>query len=691
MTEIKQQQLFQRNLDALELNDAKLHIKELKRQLKHHNYLYYVQDSPEISDTEYDNLYQKLIKLESVFPELITQDSPTQRVGAKVDSRLPTVKHSSPMYSLENAFSEKDLKAWNTRVNNQLESLEDSIEYVTEFKIDGLAISLIYKEGHLVRAATRGDGFKGEDITANVRTIRSIPTSLEHSLCPVPPEIEVRGEIFMPFTSFLELNNSQKKAGNKLFANPRNAAAGSVRQLDPKVTSSRNLDAFFYTVTVIKGETSFLSHWESLNYLKLWRFKTNPENQLCRSMTEVINYINRKERRRETLRYATDGIVIKLNNLNYQKQLGYTSKGPRWAIAWKYPPEIKETIIEDITLSVGRTGIITPIALMKPTPISGTIVERASLHNFNELERKDIRINDTVRLQKAAEIIPEVLSYVPENRLKHSQRFERPLRCPSCGEKVIQLGEEVAIRCGNTTGCPAQIQNRLEHWASKNALDMDGIGPSVIEKLLDSIKIKSPVDLFKLTEDDFFELEGFKKKSAENAYQAIQQAKDRPLWSWIHAFGIRHVGKETAQLLTKYFPNIGALSKATIDDLTAIDGIGPQMAESIEAFFKLPENNLMISELQDLGIRLEEDHDPLVEKPQVFEGQTFVLTGTLPTMTRSDAETEIKSRGGKVSGSVSKKTSYILAGESPGRKLQKGEDLGVTILDESGFIELITP
>lgn len=692
-SEASQQQLF--NTDSstpvpkyVQEQKAFERLQQLCQELWQHNHQYYVLDNPTLTDAQYDKLYQELVALEAQYPQWVTADSPTQRVGAKASSKFASVKHPVRMYSLDNAFTPEDLTAWEERLIKQLDITAEQVDYVAELKIDGIAVSLIYENGRLVRAATRGDGVTGEDITANVRTICSIPLVLNHSSSPsqkVPKQIEVRGELFMPLGSFIALNEAQEKEGLKPFANPRNAAAGSIRQLDPAITASRNLDGFFYGLTILSDEAEQSTHWDMLGLLQNLGFKTNPAQQQCPDVQSVLAYINHWQEKRHQLSYATDGAVVKVNNLRQQHNLGYTAKSPRWAIAWKYPPEIKTTVVETIELSVGRTGIITPVAIMQPVLVSGTTVQRASLHNFDELATKDIRVGDTVQVQKAAEIIPEVLGFVPEKRSASAEVFQRPEVCPVCAGDVVQLGDEVAIRCGNTTSCPAQVQSRLEHWASKNALDMDGIGPSVIEKLLDTEKIKQPMDLFKLTEDDFFELEGFKAKSAKNAVQAIQQATQRPFWAWINAFGIRHVGKETAQLLARHFGSIQAFSSASIDDLTAVDGVGPQMAESIVNFFALPATKEMLMFINGLGISLKETTNVDNDIRPVFDGMSFVLTGTLPTLTRDEATEIIKARGGKVSGSVSKKTAYVLAGDSPGSKLQKATDLGVKIIDESGF------
>lgn len=676
---------------------AKARAEKLREALNRHNYLYYVLDRPEITDAEYDKLYQELLQIEKRYPDIITPDSPTQRVGEAPVKEFQSVRHPSRMYSLDNVFNENELKAWEDRLYRQSDAAPGTLDYVAELKIDGLAVSLIYENGRLIRGATRGNGIIGEDITSNIRTIQSIPMTLPAPGAPgepsdVPKRLEVRGEIFMPVESFLKLNEEQQLKGEKEFANPRNAGAGSVRQLDPRITASRNLDAFFYGLDILEepGRLIPKSQWESLQLLATLGFKINPGRALCPNLQAVLNFIHHWDTRRKDLNFATDGAVIKVNSLALQDALGYTAKSPRWATAWKYPPEIKETKILEIEHSVGRTGVITPVAIMAPVNLSGTTVQRASLHNFDELEAKDIRRGDTVRVHKAAEIIPEVLEVVLTKRPPQAQRELRPKECPICGTPTVKLGDEVALRCPNRVGCPAQQRNRLEHWVGKASMDIDGVGPALLEQLLNTGKVSSPADLYRLTAKDFLELERMGEKSVENAVKAIQTSKNRPLSNLINALGIRHVGKETAILLAETFQSIDNLAEAPLEKLIEIEGIGPQVAESIQVYFADLEHRNLIHELKELGINtVRQVSAEEASTPAIFEGQTFVLTGTLPTLKRSEAEALIRKRGGKISSSVSKKTSYVLAGEDPGSKFVKAQELGVRILGEEEFLAMI--
>ncbi len=677
---------------------AEKRIEELRRKLDRHNYLYYVLDRPEITDPEYDMLYRELVSLEERHPELITPGSPTQRIGAAPVKEFQSVRHPSRMYSLDNVFDENELKAWEERLYRQSDATPGTIDYVAELKIDGLAVSLIYENGKLVRGATRGDGMTGEDITSNIRTINSIPMSLPTPGAPgrpgdIPRRMEVRGEVFMPVESFLKLNEEQQLKGEKEFANPRNAGAGTVRQLDPRITASRNLDAFFYSLSILEGpgERVPRTQWESLELLSDLGFKINPGRAHCKDLNAVLDFIRHWDTHRKDLNFATDGAVIKVNSLGLQDVLGYTAKSPRWAAAWKYPPEIRETRVIEIEHSVGRTGVITPVAIMEPVNLSGTTVQRASLHNFDELEAKDVRKGDTVKVHKAAEIIPEVLEVVLSKRPSDARRELRPETCPICGTPTTKIGDEVALRCPNRTGCPAQQRNRLEHWVSKSAMDIDGIGPSLLEQLLDKGLVSSPADLYRLTMDDFMGLERMGEKSAENAVKAIEASKTRPLSSLINALGIRHVGKETAILLANAFPGIDELAEATLEKLTEIEGVGPQVAESIQVYFADLEHRNLIHELKELGVNTVQQPSAEDESiPKIFEGQTFVLTGTLPTLKRAEAEALIRKRGGKTSGSVSKKTDFVLAGEEAGSKYVKAQELGVKIISEEEFLSMIS-
>lgn len=670
-------------------------IQSLRDTLNRHSYLYYVLDQPEIDDATYDRLYRDLVNLEQAHPELVTPDSPTQRVGDQPIKEFETVQHPVRLYSLDNIFDENELVAWEKRIEKFLGRDENSIDYVAELKIDGLAVSLLYENGHLVRGATRGNGVMGENITSNLRTIKSIP--LRIPVCgnqPVPALMEVRGEVFMPSEAFLKLNQDRSLKGEPEFANPRNAGAGAVRQLDPRITASRQLDAFFYGATILEGGQAIKpkTHWETLQYLAALGFKTNPGKKHCHGLTEIMQFVHYWDIERRALSFATDGVVVKVNSLAWQDELGYTAKSPRWAAAFKYVPEVMETKVLEIEFSVGRTGVITPVAIMEPIFISGSTVQRASLHNFEELAKKDVRPGDTVKIQKAAEIIPEVIEVVLEKRPETANEpVQAPTLCPVCQSPVIQYPGEVALRCGNPIGCPAQVLRRLEHWVSKGALDIDGVGPSLLEQLVHKDFLNSPADLYRLRVEDFLTLERMAQKSAENAFNAIQKSKNQPLFRLINALGIRHVGQETALLLAQTFGSIEAINEASLETLTHIPGIGAKVAESIVVFFADPGNQQLLTDLRELGLKLEEAqaNEPKDPSQLIFLDQTFVLTGSLPTLSRQEATELIRAHGGKVSGSVSKKTDYVLAGEEAGSKLAKAEQLGVKIIHEPELFALI--
>jgi DNA ligase (NAD+) len=663
-------------------------ITALRQILSQHNYLYYVLDQPEITDAEYDQLYRELVDLEAQNPALITPDSPTQRVGAAPVKEFATVQHPVRLYSLDNVFNEGELHAWAARAErNGFEALD----YVAELKIDGLAVTLLYEQGLLVRAATRGNGVEGEDITQNVKTIRSIPLRIPVTgQTPIPTRLEVRGEIFMPKDSFVALNEQRALRGEPEFANPRNAAAGSVRQLDSRITAERALDAVFYGGTVLEEGSMppLKTQWDLLQWLKAVGFQINPAAQPCATLTEVTQFIAGWELRRTELPCATDGVVVKINDIGVQGALGYTAKSPRWAVAYKYAPEVVETTVQSVEFSVGRTGIITPVAMMVPVLVSGSTVQRATLHNFDELAKKDVRPGDTVRVQKAAEIIPEVLGVVLEKRPQpETTPVAPPEVCPVCGTPVERVPGEVALRCPNVALCPAQIQSRLEHWVSKDAMDIDGVGPALLQQMLNAGLITGPLDLYTLSEADFLGLERMAEKSAQNAVNAIQASKQQSLPRLIFALGIRHVGKETAHLLATAGGNLGGVAQLTEEALTQIEGIGPKIAASVARYFAQPETQTLIERLKAQGI------DPIQEitpkGPQPFAGQSFVLTGTLPTLTRADAEALIKSLGGKVSSSVSKKTAIVLVGEAAGSKAVKAAELGVKMMEEEDFLQWV--
>lgn len=709
-----------------ETSKAKIRITELRNQLHHHAYQYYVLDTPQIADAKYDALYRELETLEAQNPEFADANSPTQRVGAKPKEGFTQFKHPVRLYSLSNAFHQTELKDWANRALKILKSTEEiekteaeeaerakeepsaqfDLDYVAELKIDGLAVSLIYEEGRFIRATTRGDGSIGEDVTANVRTIESIPLVLQ----PLEGEfrekatnsLEIRGEIFLPIDQFYRLNEEQDKRGEKRFANPRNAGAGAVRQLDPNITASRKLDAFFYGATVLAGnqqsgwvesdEPLMDTHGETLELLKTMGFKVNPYRQHCKNLEGVEQFIQHWEAERFNLNVSTDGVVVKVNRLNFQKELGYTAKSPRWAIAWKYPPEEQTTTVLDIEQSMGRTGVITPVAKLEPVFISGSTVQNATLHNYDELAKKDVRIGDTVWIRKAGEIIPEVIKVELSKRPQDAQPIKAPLECPSCGAAVLQDEGEVALRCSNQATCPAQRYHQLTHFVSKGAMDMDGVGPALIEQLLAAEKIQSPSDLYHLNASDLSELERMGEKSAKNAIEAIQESKSRPLAALLFGLGIRHVGKENAILLVNHYPKLRDLMSAPKENLEHIDGVGPKVAESICQFFEQPKHQQLIDNLEAAGVQTEDKQAG--ESPNnsnlVLAGLSVVVTGTLPTLGRADAEEKIRIAGGKPAKSVSKKTAFLVAGESAGSKLTKAEALGIPVVDEATFLNILS-
>lgn len=673
-------------------------VQTLREQINYHNYQYYVLDTPEITDAEYDALYRELRELEEKHPELVTLDSPTQRVGDAPLKQFNQVTHLNRMYSLDNAFSDSDLQNWEARIRRLIpQNRQDELDYVTELKLDGLAITLLYENGEFKQGATRGNGLVGEDITQNLRTIRSIPMRIPVSgeTTPVPEKLEVRAEAVLPIDTFLRINEERKLKGEPEFANPRNACAGSLRQLDPRIAASRNLDALFYTGIVIKDGVlpPVKTHWDMLDYLQRLGFKLNPARQYCKNLQEVAAFIAEWETHRNSLGFTTDGVVIKVNSLALQEILGYTAKSPRWAMAYKYPPEIRETEVLDIELSVGRTGIITPIAIMQPVQLAGTTVQRASLHNFDELRKKDVRVGDTVTVHKAAEIIPEVLSVKLEKRKADANPIAEPEHCPICNAPTARVSGEVAIRCVNTSGCPAQRRTRLEHWASKHGMDIDHLGPALVQQLVSANMVDSPADFYRLTVENLMSLDRMAEKSATNVYLSIQDSKNRPLSSLVNALGIPQVGKETAILLARRFHSIDRLADATVDQLLELEGIGPKIADSIVGFFGDVEIQNLLTDLRELGVTPEgEENKPdtfVIDENHCCYNKTFVLTGTLPTLTREAAEQLIRRVGGKVSGSVSKKTDYLLLGENPGSKYDKAVALNVTILDEPAFVALI--
>ncbi|MEG6616138.1 NAD-dependent DNA ligase LigA [Peptococcaceae bacterium 1198_IL3148] len=660
--------------------DVRQQVADLRREIEEHNYHYYVLDNPKITDEKYDALMCQLIKLEQQYPALVTPDSPSQRVGGQVQQGFKPVKHLLPMLSLGNAFSEEELHDFDRRVRSSLG--EEDLEYVVELKIDGLAISLIYQDGLLVRGATRGDGETGEDITQNLKTVGSIPLKLRQ---PVPL-LEVRGEAYMPKDAFVRLNAQREETGQQLFANPRNAAAGSLRQLDSKITASRKLSTFIYAIGQMEGQ-QITSHAQGLQWLKELGFRINPNIKVFNNMAQVIDYIQTWHDKRFDLPYAIDGLVIKVNQLSQQQRLAFTAKSPRWAIAYKFPAEKAITKIEDIKISVGRTGVLTPTAYLTPVTVAGSTVSRAVLHNEDIIKQKDIKIGDTVVLHKAGDVIPEIVEVLPEKRTGAERQFVYPDKCPECGTAVIRVDGEVATRCPNL-GCPARNREGIFHFVSRPAMDIEGLGPAVVTQLLASGLIKDAADLYRLKYQDIINLERFGQKSAQNLLNAIENSKNRPLGQLIFALGIRHVGQTAAKKLADHFKSLVALSQASEEELVAIPEVGPKMAQSIVNWFSQQTNQNLIKRLIQAGINTLGEETTILDN-QPLTGKTFVLTGTLVSFSRQQAQAAIERLGGKVTSSVSKKTDYVVVGENPGSKQEKAQKLGVSILAEEDFKKLL--
>jgi len=663
-------------------------IKELRDKINYHNYLYYAKDLPEIPDSEYDRLFNELKELEYLYPEFITSDSPTQRVGEVPSEKFEQVKHKYRLFSLDNAYSQEDLTDWYNRVQKAFPN-EENIELFCELKIDGLAISLSYENGLFTRGATRGDGKTGEDITVNLKTIKSIPLKLySGEVAEIPEFIEARGEVFMPVSSFEKLNEKRRQTGEQEFANPRNAGSGSVRQLDSQITGERDLDIFIYA-GIIEGNSNPPTHKDTLEFFKKLGFKTNPQSRLCKNIDEVVGFCKEWQEKRFELDYATDGVVIKVNDIHKQDELGFTSRAPRWAIAYKFPPEEALTTLLDIEINTGRTGAITPVAILQPVKLAGTTVSRASLHNIDEIERLDARIGDKVWVKKAAEIIPKIIGVDVSQRWALSQPFKYPENCPSCGVKLERKEGEVITYCPNLAGCKAQLQGWLEYWVSRGAMDIDGVGDSLVAQFIEKGLVKDPADLYALTTEDILSLDRMAEKSAQNIINAINSSKIRPLSGLINALGIKYVGKETAEILSNNFNSIEQLKSASVEELSSIEGVGEKTAQSIVKYFENQNVLSMLKKLENFGVKLEEEKQKPVGK-QPLAGQIFVLTGTLEAMDRNKAADVIKSLGGKVTGSVSVKTSYVVVGENPGSKYEKALKLNVTILNENEFLKLIS-
>ena len=663
----------------------------LREKIRHHEYRYYVLDDPEISDAEFDRLMNELKQLEAERPELITPDSPTQRVGGKPREGFVKVPHSVPMLSLDNAYSEDELRSWERRVH-ELSGRKD-IEYVCELKLDGMSLALRYEGGKLARGITRGDGSTGEDVTSNVRTVRSVPLSVPFDKLKkagIPADFEVRGEMLMPLESFRKMNEEREKHGLSLFANPRNATAGTVRQLEPSITAQRRLDFFSYILIAnsVPGDARPTSaQWDTLNALDSAGFKVNPRRALASNFDEVWNFIGEWEEKRESLPYEIDGVVIKVNSTAMQRQLGFTGKAPRWAIAFKYAARGGITQIEDILIQVGRTGKLTPVAALKPVPIGGTTVSRATLHNMDEIERLGVKIGDWVEVERGGDVIPKVTKVIDDKDHPRGRKlFHMPEKCPVCGGHVVRAEGEADHRCVNQK-CPAKLRESILHFASRGVMNIDGMGDALVNQLTDRKIVKDVADIYQLTKADLLKLERMGEKSAENVLREIQNSKKLPLERVIYGLGIRFVGERTAQFLAEHFGEMSAIEKAGEEELQQVEEVGPRIAKSIVEFFAEPKNRELVEELRAAGLTM---RGKKKERGTKLAGKTFVLTGTLPTYSRDEARKMIEDAGGKVTGSVSKKTDYVVAGADAGSKLDKAKELGVTVIDEEAMRELLT-
>ncbi|RLC30580.1 MAG: DNA ligase (NAD(+)) LigA [Deltaproteobacteria bacterium] len=680
------------------MEDIAAEIKELKEKIRYHNRRYYVLDDPEISDAEYDRLFRKLLDLEKTHPDLATLDSPTQRVGEKPRETFTQVRHRVPMLSLENSFSDQDVRDFDTRIRKFLK-MDSSPDYTVEPKIDGLAVELVYENGVLTVASTRGDGYTGENVTSNIKTILTVPLKLtrpKHGV-PIPDLLEVRGEVYMEIEAFKSLNKERSAKNLSVFANPRNAAAGSLRQLDQRVTAKRPLNMFCYGTGLIRN-VEFETQYDLMITLQTWGFRINrPHIKICHTVDEVIDYCHFLEESRSRFPYEIDGAVIKVNRLDLQNKLGEKSRSPRWAFAYKFAPSQETTRIIKIDVQVGRTGALTPVAHLEPVEVGGVLVRRATLHNQEEITRKDIREGDTVVVQRAGDVIPEVVKPIKSKRTGKEKPFVMPTHCPVCGTAVEKKDGEVVLRCPNVS-CPAQLRGSLKHFVSKGAMDIDGLGDKILAQLIDRGLVKNEADIYFLGFEDLIKLDKIEKKSAENLLSSIEKSKKTTLSRFLYALGIRHVGEHIASLVAKHFGDLELIRKATEDDLvfrksangqtnTGIKGIGKEIAASIVSYFENDENNKIVDRLLQAGIIFEPESVPAGRSP--ISGKSFVLTGTLSSMKRSEARERIQERGGKVSSSVSNRTDYLVVGETPGSKLEKARELGTTILSEADFLKLL--
>ncbi|MEM5786029.1 MAG: NAD-dependent DNA ligase LigA [Syntrophobacteraceae bacterium] len=668
--------------------DVRALIEDLRRQIDHHNYRYYALDQPEITDAEYDRIFSELVRLENENPELITPDSPSQRVGfAPIEKFLP-FRHEVPLLSLENAMTDTEVLEFERRIRRLLD-YEGDIEYVAEPKMDGLAVEMVYEDGRFTGAGTRGDGFTGEDVTTNVRTIRSVPLKLHPADpgSPLPGKLAVRGEIYMEKRDFEALNERRKNAGEPLFANPRNAAAGSLRQLDPSITAGRSLRGFFYGIGALEGY-AFTTQWELLETLRSWGLPVNPKSMICKNIGEAIAFYSRLAEEREDLPYEIDGMVIKVNRLDWQLELGEKSRSPRWAIAFKFNPDEAQTHVLDIGVQVGRTGILTPVAFLNPVLVGGVTVKRATLHNMDEIERKGIRIGDAVVVHRAGDVIPEVTQVIEAKRTGTERLFEMPAVCPSCEGEVVRLPEEAFHRCLNRN-CPAQVKASIVHFAARDATNIDGLGHRIVSGFIDEHIIEAVPDLYRLGMRDLEHLPGFGAKSAANLLASIEGSKNTTLPRFLYALGISHVGSHTAELLATHFRSLEAIRSATLEELQMVVGIGQKVAAAIVNYFSNPANRQLVDDLLRSGMKIRVPEQPPVSEGSFWSGKTVVFTGGLSSMSRTDAARAVGALGAKVTESVSKNTHIVVAGKDPGSKLAKAQKLGIRVMDEEEFSRIL--
>ncbi|KAA3619870.1 MAG: NAD-dependent DNA ligase LigA [Calditrichaeota bacterium] len=668
------------------MQDNKIEITELREKLDFHSYQYYVLDNPQISDAEYDRLFRRLSELEEQHPELITADSPTQRVGGAPLEGFNTVRHTVPMLSLDNAFNDEEMVAFDERLKRLLET-EEEFEYIVEPKMDGIAVELVYVNGQLVQGSTRGDGLQGEEITANLKTIASIPLKLRDNELAIPSRLEVRGEVFYPTAAFRQLNKDREAAGEPTFVNPRNSAAGTLRQLDPRITAKRLLDIFIHGIGVIEG-VELKTQSDAYFAFQQWGLKVNPFTKVCAGMQNAIAVYYNLLEKRESLPYEIDGTVFKLNSIEHQRAAGIRSRSPRWAIAYKFPAQQETTIVEEIIAQVGRTGAVTPVALLKPVFVGGVEVRRATLHNQDEIDRKDVRIGDTVVVQRAGDVIPEIVKVVESKRQKSAKKYTLPRNCPACSNPLFRPEGEAVLRCDNPD-CPAQLRESIIHFASKGAMDIDGLGEKLVAVLLEKKLISSIADLYFLQKENVAELDRMGDKSAENLMSAIEKSRTAPLERFLFALGIRHVGEHVARVVTQHFKSLEKIQNAAVEELITIHEVGPQVAASLTHFFSQEKNKSLVQKLLEGGLAPVYSESRIESGPQ-FDGMTFVFTGALEKFTRKDAEKFVTDRGGRASSSVSKKTSYLVAGPGAGSKLQKAKELGVAVLTEDAFLAMLT-